>query len=55
MEKVIEATCSEAIQNLSDDPKYLSLALALALALLFFPPPACFLWKLVARAFKVCD
>ena len=35
MEKVIEATCSEAIQNLSNDPKYLSLSLSLAL--LFFP------------------
>lgn len=36
MEKVIEATCSEAIQNLSDDPKYFSLSLLLAL--LFFLP-----------------
>ena len=38
MEKVIEATCSEAIQNLSDDPKYLSLSLFLARSSFFFFP-----------------
>lgn len=52
MEKVIEATCSEAIQNLSDDPKYLSLSLSCSLFFFFFFPSCLFLLEAGSKSFQ---